>query len=107
LRFRVHPHAAEEVRLGFKVNRLDIRSDVIEAAAFAMDPQGSGHIAFEPFVCCMYALSIQSRKVRSAAKYAVFPDSDFTVETASAEFRVRRVIWTVSASGGRLEREVS
>jgi Ion transport protein len=83
----------EEVRAGFAVNAIDIRDEVVDAALMSMDPGRTGKINFEGFATCMYALSIQSRKVRNASKYAVFPDSDFTVETASRLFRTRRLIW--------------
>jgi hypothetical protein len=51
----------------------------------------------EEFICTLYALSIQNREVASPSLYAVFPDSDFTAETASQWFKWKRRAWTVRA----------
>lgn len=79
------------MRAGFAVNNVDVKAEVVDALVTAMDADGSDRIGFEAFSSCMYALSIQSRKVRAPAKYAVFPDS--AVESATGSFRVRRLIW--------------
>lgn len=83
--------AGDEVRAGFAVNNVDVKAEVVDALVAAMDSDGGDRIGFDAFASCMYALSIQSRKVRAPAKYAVFPDS--AVESATGSFRVRRLIW--------------
>jgi hypothetical protein len=61
---------------------------------------GGGEIPEDRFVMCMYALSWQHRDAGDASVYAVFPDSDFTTETATGWFKTKRMLWAVRGEGG-------
>lgn len=56
-----------------------------------------GEIPEDRFVAGMYALSWQHREAGDASMYAVFPDSDFTTETATGWFKTKRMLWAVRA----------
>lgn len=99
--------AASEIRAGLAVNNVDVRSEAIDAALCAMDPEGTGRIDLAPFCACMHALSVQSRALRPPAKYAVFPDSAFSIETASPLLVCRRRVWKVHATQALAHMRVS
>ena len=54
-----------------------------------------GAIREADYLAALYALSVQHREVQPAGTYAVFPDSDFSTETASDWFKLKRRIWAI------------
>ena len=88
--------AAEELVGAFGINGIPVTKRQMRGFLSAMDPTGSNHIDFVPFARAMYAFSVRHREVSSPDAYAIFPDSDFSAETATGCFKFRRNVWTVS-----------
>ena len=82
-----------QVTGGLELNGVSLSHAEIAALIRAMDPTGSGWISFEPFLCCIYALSLTQREVCTSRVYAVFPDSDFPARGSTGLLRLRRAVW--------------
>jgi hypothetical protein len=82
-----------EVERALLVNTIRLSSLEMRLLLRAMDPDSTGRVAFEPFARALYALSLQVGEMLGPAIYAVFPDSEFTAETATGLLKVRRDIW--------------
>ena len=107
-----------DVRAAFRVNRIDVTAKELSVLIDAMERESGGGgeplpsvgsggqcavgsissgtvITFPAFAGCLHALVIQHREVGDATLYAVFPDSDFTAETATGLLRARRRVWAL------------
>lgn len=82
-----------QVTAALALNRVTLNEEEAAALIRAMDPTASGWVALEPFTCALYALSLVQREVCEPRVYSVFPDSDFTAQSATGILRLRRAVW--------------
>jgi len=87
-----------ETQLSLLLDYLD-GADGTGPVAVYDDDGPARRIPEDRFVSGMYALSWQHRDAGDASMYAVFPDSDFTTETATGWFKTKRMLWAVSGRG--------
>lgn len=95
-----------EVIAALAVNAIPLTETQLVLLLGALDPDETGIIVLETFVTSMFALAMQHREVGEPAVYAVFPDSDFTTETATGWFKVKRWLWTVRQSRARVRAQM-
>lgn len=86
----------EDIVDAFEVDGIKLSPSQLESVLHAMDPSGSNVIDLDNFVACMYALTLQYNEMQGREAYSIFPDSDFTVDTATGWFKWKRWLWTVS-----------
>jgi hypothetical protein len=85
--------ARGDLSAALRVNGIRVDAREWAAVEAAMDPDRTGRITFPRFAAAIYAFSLSHRDVLAPGAYSVFPDSEFTAETATGMLKLRRDIW--------------